>query len=166
MLASEDVVQAAPMHARGLNEVIDGRRGISAASEYCRSSIDGTGFVERSRTAHGLRILIQERAVKNKAGTLPQALRLLQGAPGHRMPWRAAEDVDRQDAQGPVARRRVGRSDVAHPWLKPPPDYHFPSDTRSELAAPSAITVSGSTGTNGSSSTPNFLPTLVTFAKV
>ncbi len=60
MLASEYVVQAAPMHAGGLHEVIDRRRGISPTPEYRRRSIHGAGFVERSRAAHGLRIVIQE----------------------------------------------------------------------------------------------------------
>lgn len=44
--------------------------------------------------------------------------------------------------------------------------YHDPSVTAWLLAPPIPITVFGSTGTNGLSLTPSFLPTVFTFAKV
>ena len=44
--------------------------------------------------------------------------------------------------------------------------YHFPSATASGLTPPSAITAVESTGTNGSSSAPSFLPTLSTLARI
>ena len=44
--------------------------------------------------------------------------------------------------------------------------YHVPSATASGLTPPSATTVFGSTGRNGFSSAPSFLPTLLTCAKI